>query len=186
MPLSFKRKPSKRSKKKLKPLDELIPPGRIVTQASLPPSRRLEFLYSNSPITSVLLPGGTALLMRKNVPLIRSNLRQPEEDLETPWLDDLPPFTIETHSAEAPDQRANRNARAYSTRHAVARRWTDHVLPRILPLYLQHKAKQSRKDDLLDPETADQVCKCTTVIRLKLIILHLLCTSSFISFVILT
>lgn len=176
MPFGFqpRRRPSKKSAKKSLPLNAVLPPGQLIDVASL--TRRNRDLLQAPSVSTIVLPGGTQLAINRPLSDTGPNIadaRHPGEDEADEFASPIQQYLLESDNEEGRRKHRNRN-RAHRSKAKVTAYWSQDVLPRILPLYVQYQAHRSHADGKgLNEENFSEACDCGSIImQLRVIVLQ--------------
>jgi hypothetical protein len=157
-------------------LNEVLPPGELVDVASLK-GRNRDFLQASF-VSMIALPGGIEFAINGST----SNAAHTAADHGGSGEDNSGQFPVplQDYSIESDDEEDNRKHRnrsqARRSKAKVAARWSDEVIPRILPIYVKHQARCSRGSaHESDHEALPELCRCQAIMRQKIIVLRLNC-----------
>jgi hypothetical protein len=165
-------KKSKRSRN----LNTILPPGELVDVASIK-GRSRDLLQAPS-VSTIILPGGTefAINMSKS-DMVSANLDHTGsgEYNSGQFLVPLEDYSIDSDEEDQSRKYRNRT-QARRSKANVATRWSEEVLPRILPIYVKHQACRFRgRTDESDHENLNEPCGCQSRMRLNITVLRWNC-----------
>jgi hypothetical protein len=190
MTLGFQKGKSVLSKRKRKEsrIGTSIQSGQIIDATLLPRGPKRSHLLHGGSMSTIAVPGGRTLIMRKGsaIPVkeeVKSEIDAcpPSEiDANHSPSDDFTPFIspILLHEFDSKGIRQKkRREQAHQARRRLATQWTDNVLPRILPIYLKYQALKPMGGRDVDPHNLPpQPCTCGKLKLLPIIVVYWNCT----------
>jgi hypothetical protein len=171
--LKAQRRITKKGKKSAT-LNTILPPGELVDVASLK-GRNRDLLHAPS-VSTILLPGKTEFAINVS----NSNTAHGDSARSGEYIFDQFPIPLQDYSIDSDEEDQSRRRRnrtqARRSKANIAARWSETVLPRILPIYVNYQARCSRglaQDS--DHGVLNEPCECQGGMRLKITVLRWNC-----------
>jgi hypothetical protein len=161
--------------KKSGTLNAILPPGELVDVASLK-GRNRDFLQAPF-VSTIVLPGGAEFAINLSKPGPPTNVDRTGSGEHTSGQIPVPLQDYSIDSDEEDRSRKHHNrTKARRSKANVAARWSEVVLPRILPIYVKYQAHRSRGSAQdFDRGALNEPCRCQGRMRLKITVLRWNC-----------